>query len=198
MKDIMKIVKFLRETGLLIKCLSGTFENKAKEQKGVFLIILLGTLGIILLGNLLLRKGVYADDGVVSAWEGATATNWGGQGATRSVKDVLILFHHLTNFGIQKYHKNDLNFNVVNLRVNSSVVTTHTALKKDKTYVANLDDYNLIGSNWIALYVNGGTMTLFDGYEVEYIPKEIEKFIGNIYITTNICTNTMEYKLKTQ
>ena len=138
-----------------------------QKNKKKFLIILLGTLGIILLGNLLPRKGVYADDGVISAWEGATVTNWGGQRATRSVKDVWILFHHLTNFGIQKYHKNDLNFNVVNLRDNSSVVTTHTALKKDKTYVANLDDYNLIGSNWIALYVNGGTMTLFDGYEVE-------------------------------
>ena len=198
LKDIMKIVKCLRKTGLLIKCLSETFENEAEGQKGVFLSILLGTLGIILLGNLLPFKGVYGGNGVIPAWKGATAENWGGKGATRSIKDFLMLFHYLTNFEIQIYNKNDLNFYVVNLRDNSSVVTTHTVQKKDKTYVPNFDDYNLVGSHWMVLHMNRDTIALFDGFEVEFIPKEIEKFIGNKYITTNICKNTMQYKLMTQ
>ena len=35
-----------------------TIKNKAKEQKGGFLGMLLGTLGAILLGNMLAGKGV--------------------------------------------------------------------------------------------------------------------------------------------
>ena len=52
MKDIMKIVKSLDSSGLLMKVASKTIENKAKEQKGGFLGMLLGTLGAILLRNL--------------------------------------------------------------------------------------------------------------------------------------------------
>ena len=44
MKDIMKIVKSLEDSGLLIKGVSETFQNEAKEQKVGFLGMLLGTL----------------------------------------------------------------------------------------------------------------------------------------------------------
>ena len=37
MEDIMKIVKSLEESGLLIKGISETNKNEAKEQKGKFL-----------------------------------------------------------------------------------------------------------------------------------------------------------------
>ena len=43
MNDIMKIVKSLEDSGLLIKGVSGTIKNDAKEQKGGFLSMLLGT-----------------------------------------------------------------------------------------------------------------------------------------------------------
>ena len=49
--------KSLKESGLLIKCVRESIENKAEEQKGGFLCMLLGTLGAILLGNLLSGKG---------------------------------------------------------------------------------------------------------------------------------------------
>ena len=52
----MKTVKSLEEPGLLIKTISKTIKNKAKEQKGRFLGMLLGTLGASLLGNLLTGK----------------------------------------------------------------------------------------------------------------------------------------------
>ena len=53
---IVKLVKSLEDSGLLIKVVSETIKNEAKEQKGEFLGILLGTLGANLLGNLLTEK----------------------------------------------------------------------------------------------------------------------------------------------
>ena len=53
MKDIMKIIKSLEDSGLLMKDISKIIKNEAKEQNWVFLGILLRTLGASLLGNLL-------------------------------------------------------------------------------------------------------------------------------------------------
>ena len=57
MNDVMKIIKSLEESGLLIKGISEIIKNEAKEQNGGFLGMLLGTLGASLLGNLLTGKG---------------------------------------------------------------------------------------------------------------------------------------------
>ena len=56
MKYIMKLVKYLEDSGLLIKGVSETIENKAEEQKGRFLSMLLGVLGASLLRHLLQVK----------------------------------------------------------------------------------------------------------------------------------------------
>ena len=51
--------------------LNETIPNEAKEQKGGFLSMLLGTLGASLLGNLLTGTGTLrADEGTVRADEG--------------------------------------------------------------------------------------------------------------------------------
>ena len=52
-------------------------------------------------------------------------------------------------------------------------------------YVVNLDEYKSIGIHWIILYVNDNNVIYFDSFEVEHIPKEIKKFIGNKNIITN-------------
>ena len=57
MEDIMKIVKSLEDSGLLLKGVSETSQNEAKEQKGGFLNMLLGALGASLLGNRLAGEG---------------------------------------------------------------------------------------------------------------------------------------------
>ena len=57
-EDIMKIVKSLEDSNLLLKGVSETIQNKAKEQKGGFLSMLLGTLGASLLGNMLAGRGI--------------------------------------------------------------------------------------------------------------------------------------------
>ena len=59
MEDIIKIIKPLEDSGLLLKGVTETVQNEVKEQKGRFLSMLLGTLGASLLGNLLTGKGIY-------------------------------------------------------------------------------------------------------------------------------------------
>ena len=56
MNGIVKIVKSLEESCLLIKGVSATLKNEAKEQKGGFLSMLSSTLGASLLGSLLTGK----------------------------------------------------------------------------------------------------------------------------------------------
>ena len=54
MEDIIKIVKSLEGSGLLLKGITETIQNEVKEQKGGFLSILLSTLGESLLRNILI------------------------------------------------------------------------------------------------------------------------------------------------
>ena len=57
--DIIKIVKSLEDSGLLLKGVTETVQSEVKEQKGGFLNMLLGTLGASLLGNVLTGRGIY-------------------------------------------------------------------------------------------------------------------------------------------
>ena len=85
MDDLIKIVKSLEDSGLLLKGITELVQNEIKEQKGRFLSMLLGTLGASLLGNLLTGKGAFhtgkgvnkkgqgihrAGEGIVRAGEG--------------------------------------------------------------------------------------------------------------------------------
>ena len=58
MKDIIRIVKSLENSRFLLKRVSETIQNEVKEQKGVFLCMLLVTLGASLLGNISVGKGI--------------------------------------------------------------------------------------------------------------------------------------------
>ena len=73
MKDIIKIIKALENSGILLKGVSKTIKTETKEQRGGFLSMLLGTLGASLLGNLLTGgKGIMrAGDGIVRAGSGS-------------------------------------------------------------------------------------------------------------------------------
>ena len=52
-EDIIKIVKSLKDSGLWLRGVTETVQNEVKQQKGAFLIMLLGTLDGSLLGNIL-------------------------------------------------------------------------------------------------------------------------------------------------
>ena len=101
--------------------------------------------------------------------------------------------HPLTNFEIQEYYQNKPRINGVfsrdNLPNNSNSNNNNNNNNnniKDGAYGINLDEYRDIGTHWVALYVNNKTIMYFDFFQVEHIPKEIMKFIGNKNIITNI------------
>ena len=96
------------------------------------------------------------------------------------IKKILIPPHPLTNFEIQAFYQNEPRFNGVFSRDNLNDKI------KNGGYVINLDKYNNIGTHWVALYVNNKTVTYFDSFEVEHIPKEIMKFIDNKNMITII------------
>ena len=164
MNDIIKIVKSLEDSGVILKGVSETIQHEAKEQRGGFLSILLGTLGASLLGNLLT-----VGKGVICAGEGI-----------KKKSNLLIPFHPLTNFEISEYYENEPRFNGVYSRDNLP------AKIKKGMYVINLDEYKDAVTHWIALYVKNKKVVYFDSFGVKHVPKEIIKFIKNKDIIANI------------
>ena len=170
MKDIMKIIEPLENSGVLLKGVSKTIENETKEQREGFLSMLLGTLGTSLLGNLLTGgKGIMrAGDGIVRAGEGS--------GSKKKKLNSLLPFHPLRNIEISEYYANEPRFNGVYSRNNLP-----NKIKKG-AYVINLDEYENTGTHWVALFVKTKYTTessssertvYFDSFGIEHIPKEI-------------------------
>ena len=74
MQDIIKIIKELENSDILLRGVSKTIENEIKEQRRGFLSMLLGTLGAILSGNLLTGKGIIRvgeGKGIIRAGKGS-------------------------------------------------------------------------------------------------------------------------------
>ena len=68
MQDLLKIVKSLEDSGLLLDGITETVKNEVKEQKGGFVSMLLDALGASLLGNMLAGRGVIrAEEGTIRA-----------------------------------------------------------------------------------------------------------------------------------
>ena len=63
--------------GVLLKVVSETIQHEAKEQRGGFLSMLLGTLGASLLGDVL-SKGL-SGRGVIRAGEGTIRAGYGSK-----------------------------------------------------------------------------------------------------------------------
>ena len=70
-EDLTKIVKSLKDSGLLLKGVTESMQNEINEQKGGFLSMLLGTLGASLSRNLISGKGINKKgNGIHRAGEG--------------------------------------------------------------------------------------------------------------------------------
>ena len=77
MQDLLKIVKSLKDSGILLNGITETVKNEVKEQKGGFLSMLLGTLGASLLGDLLTKN--LSGRGVIRAGEGTIRAGHGSK-----------------------------------------------------------------------------------------------------------------------
>ena len=80
MGDILKIVKSPEDSGILLKGVSETNQPEAKEQRGGFLSMLLGTLGASLLGDVLSK--CLSGKGVIRAGEGTIRAGYGSKRAS--------------------------------------------------------------------------------------------------------------------
>ena len=92
----------------------------------------------------------------------------------------LLPFHPLTNIEINEYYKNEPKFNGV-----YSSNNLPNKIKKG-AFVINLDEYEDTGTHWVPLFVKPKYTVYFDSFVIEHIPKEINKFIGNNDIKSNI------------
>ena len=77
MKDLLKIVKPLEDSGLLLDGITETVKNEVKEKKHGFLSMLLGTLGASLLSDLLTKN--LSGRGVIKAGEGTIRACYGSK-----------------------------------------------------------------------------------------------------------------------
>ena len=136
------------------------FKIKAKEQKGVFLSILIGTLGANLLVNVLAGKGINraGKEAIAKNVSEETKSKKQGRGIVRAgyrnkkgrkatVKRqgykknrFLMPPHLLTNFETQKYYQNEPMFNDVYSRDNLPKI-------KDGAYAINLDQNSDTGTH---------------------------------------------------
>ena len=87
MGDILKIDKSLEDSRVLLKGVRETMQHEAKEQRGGFLSMLLGTLGASLLGDVVSKslsgRGVIrAGEGTIRAGEGTIRAGYGSKGAS--------------------------------------------------------------------------------------------------------------------
>ena len=174
MKDIIKIIEALENSGILLKGVTKTIKNETKEQRGGFLSMLLGTLGASLLCYLLTGKGMMraGEGSVVSKAKGEGIVR-AGEGSKKKKLNSLLPFHPLTSIEIHEYYINEPRFNGVYSRNNLP------AKIKKGTNVINLDEYENTGTHWIALFVKPKYTVYFDSFGIEHIPKEINKFIRN-------------------
>ena len=77
MDNLLQIVKSLEDAGVLLKGISEIIQNEAKEQRGVFLSMLLGTLGASLLGDLLTKN--LSGKGVIRGGEWVIRAGYGSK-----------------------------------------------------------------------------------------------------------------------
>ena len=81
---------------------------------------------------------------------------------------------------ISEYYANEPRFNGVYSRNNLP-----NKIKKG-AYVINLDEFENTRTHWVSLFVKANKVIYFDSFGIEHTPKEINKFIGNNKIKSNI------------
>ena len=86
------------------------------------------------------------------------------------------------------YYQNEPRFNGDYSRDNLPERSSAEKIK-DGTYVISLDEYSDIATHWVALYVDNKTVTYFDSFGIEHIPKEILIFIKGTINNKNIIAN---------
>ena len=78
-----------------------------------------------------------------------------------------MLLHPLKNFEMQKYYRNEMNFNGVYSRNSLPRI-------RDGTYAINHYEYKSIRTRWMALYVNGNNIIYLIALELSIFQKKLK------------------------
>ena len=78
-----------------------------------------------------------------------------------------MLLHPLTTFEMQKYYRNEMNFNGVYSRNSLPRI-------RDGTYAINHYEYKSIRTHWMALYVNGNNIIYLIALELSIFQKKLK------------------------
>ena len=80
--------------------------------------------------------------------------------------------HHLTNFEIQRYYKNEQRFN--------SVFSRNNLPKKIKegAFVINLDEYADVGTHWIAYFAREMKLFISIVFALNMFLKKLKNLLG--------------------
>ena len=78
-----------------------------------------------------------------------------------------MLLHPLKNFEMQKYYRNEMNFNGVYSRNSLPRI-------RDGTYAINHYEYKSIRTHWMALYVNGNNIIYLIALELSIFQKKLK------------------------
>ena len=98
MNDMIKMIKSLEDSGLLLKGVTETVQNEVKEQKGGFLSMLLGILGASLLENILAGKGA-----IVTSQERGINRTGKSRGINRA-REGIVRANYSRRFSKNKMH----------------------------------------------------------------------------------------------
>ena len=166
--DMIKIVKALEDSDILMKGYTETLTNDIKEGGALSILpMLLGSLGL----SLLTGRGLYraGSGNKCNCQQGKVLYSAGeGKGLFRAGQGIkkksLMLAQPSTNIEIVNYYDNEPRFNGVFSRNNLRKTI------KNGAYVVNLDEFKDTGTHWVALYVNN-EVTYFDSFGEEYIPE---------------------------
>ena len=147
MNDIIKMIKSLEDSGVLIDGVTETLKTEIKKREGGFLGALLAPL-IASLVQLVISSVVKDISGRVVRAAGGGYIN----------KKILVPLNPLSNIEITEYFNYEPRFHGVFSRNNLSII-------KDGTYVMNLDDKKSKGTHRVLSFIDRNIAEYFDSID---------------------------------
>ena len=147
MNDIIKIIKSLEDSGVLIDGVTETGKDEIKKQEGGFL------------GALLAPSAASLVQPVISSIVKGISGRGVRRAGRRCIKKCLDLLHPLNNIEITNYFNAEPRFNGVLSRNNLPRI-------KEGVYVINLDDKNSKVTHRVSLFIDRNTAVYFDSFGI--------------------------------
>ena len=151
MNDIIKIIKSLENSGVLIGRVTETVNHEIKKQESGFVGALLEPLAASIVQPVIssVAKGISGEEQEDDIWI-----------------NILVLLRPLNSIEITTYFNYEPRFNGIFSKNNLPKI-------KDGVYVINFYDQKSKETHRISLFIDRNTAAYFDSFGIEYIPQEV-------------------------